>query len=148
ASGGKGRSRAAGPPEQAPAALAARPPSWLCPAARAGGPPAPDRAGPPRVWAPPGTPWQGLSQAGIVGRVDPAFQKPPVPSLPPVAPLSSPPLPHPAHPVQAALRLALERAGGAAASRWARGQSYGRGVDAGRRCWEACGRGGSAKRPL
>jgi hypothetical protein len=78
----------------------------------------------------------------------PAFQKPPVLSLPPVAPLSSPPLPHPAHPVQAALRLALGRAGGAAASCWARGQSYGRGVAAGRRCWGACGRGGSAKRPF
>jgi hypothetical protein len=63
ASGGKGRSRAA------PAALAARPPSWPCPAARAGGLPAPDRAGPPRGWAPPGTPWQGRRQAGSVGRV-------------------------------------------------------------------------------
>ena len=38
------------------------------PAARAGGLPAPDRAGPPRAWAPPGTPWQGLRQAGSVGR--------------------------------------------------------------------------------
>ena len=51
-------------------------------------------------------------------------------------------------PVQAALRLALGRAGGAAATRWARGQSYGRGVAAGRRCWGACGRGGNAKRPF
>ena len=57
------------PPRAAPAALAARPPSWPCPAARAGGLPAPDRAGPPRVWAPPGPPWQGLRQAGSVGRV-------------------------------------------------------------------------------
>ncbi len=78
----------------------------------------------------------------------PAFQKPPVPRLPPVAPLSSPPLPHPAPPVQAALRLALGRAGGAAATRWARGQSCGRGVAAGRWCWGACCRGGSAKRPF
>jgi hypothetical protein len=49
ASGGKGRSRAAVPPRAAPAALAARPPSWPCPAARAGGLLAPARAGPPRV---------------------------------------------------------------------------------------------------
>ena len=49
ARGGKGRSRAA------PSALAARP--------------APDRAGPPRGGAPPGTPWQGRRQAGSVGRV-------------------------------------------------------------------------------
>ena len=57
------------PPRAAPAALAARPPAWPCPAARAGGRPVPDRAGPPRGWAPPGTPWQGLRQAGGVGRV-------------------------------------------------------------------------------
>jgi hypothetical protein len=57
------------PPRAAPAALAARPPSWPCPAARAGGLLAPDRAGPPRGWAPPGPPWQGLRQAGSVGRV-------------------------------------------------------------------------------
>jgi hypothetical protein len=67
--GGKGRARAAVPPRAAPAALAARPPSWPCPAARAGGLPAPDRAGPPRGWAPPGPPWQGRRQAGSVGRV-------------------------------------------------------------------------------
>ena len=35
----------------------------------------------------------------------------------------------------AALRLALGRAGGAAAPRWARGQSYGRSVAASGRCW-------------
>jgi hypothetical protein len=29
----------------------------------------PARADPPRVWAPPGTPWQGRRQAGSVGRV-------------------------------------------------------------------------------
>ena len=63
ASGGTGRSRAAVPP-----ALAARPPSWPGPAARAGGLPAPARAGPPRAWALPGTPGQGLRQAGRVGR--------------------------------------------------------------------------------
>ena len=61
ARGGKGRSRAAVPPR--------RPSRAGGPAARAGGLPAPDRAGPPRVWAPPGPPWQGLRQAGSVGRV-------------------------------------------------------------------------------
>jgi hypothetical protein len=39
------------------------------PAARAGGLLAPARAGPPRVWAPPGPPWQGRRQAGSVERV-------------------------------------------------------------------------------
>jgi hypothetical protein len=34
-----------------------------------GGLPAPARAGPPRVGAPPGPPWQGRRQAGSVGRV-------------------------------------------------------------------------------
>src|SRR5262249_57876887 len=55
-------------PRAAPAALTARPPSWPCSAARAGGLLAPARAGPPRVWAPPGPPWQGLRQTGSVGR--------------------------------------------------------------------------------
>src|SRR5262249_24715931 len=67
ARGGKGRSRAAVPPPAAPGALAARPPSWPCPAVRAGGLRAPARAGPPRVGAPPGRPWPGLRQAGSVG---------------------------------------------------------------------------------
>jgi hypothetical protein len=46
------------------------PPSWPCPAARAGGLPAPARAGSPWVWAPPCPPWQGLRPAGVgwVGR--------------------------------------------------------------------------------
>jgi hypothetical protein len=57
------------PRRAAPAALAARPLAWPCPAARAGGLLAPARAGPPRVWAPPGPPWQGRRQAGSVGRV-------------------------------------------------------------------------------
>jgi len=62
ARGGKGRSRAAVPP-------APPQPRWR-PGRRPGrGLPAPDRAGPPRVWAPPGPPWQGLRPAGSVGRV-------------------------------------------------------------------------------
>ena len=55
-------------PPSRPSRAGTRPPSWPCPAARAGGLPAPDRAGPPRGWAPPGPPWQGLCQAGSVGR--------------------------------------------------------------------------------
>ena len=38
-------------------------PSWLCPAARACGLPAADRAGPPRAWGASGTPWPGMRQA-------------------------------------------------------------------------------------
>ena len=76
-----------------------------------------------------------------------AFQKPPRSRLCPLShPSQALPSPIPAPPIQAALRLALGRAGGAAATRWARGQSYDGGVAAGRRCWGACGRGGNAKR--
>ena len=39
-------------------------PSWPCPAARACGLPAADRAGPPRAWGASGPPWPGLRQAG------------------------------------------------------------------------------------
>jgi hypothetical protein len=82
------------------------------------------------------------------GESAPAFQKPLVPRLLPVAPLSRLPFPHPAPPVEGALRLALGRGGGAVAARGAREQSYGPGMAAGRRCWGACSRGGSAKRPF
>ena len=44
------------------------PPSWPCPAARTGGLPAADRAGPPRAWGASGTPWPGLRSVGRAGR--------------------------------------------------------------------------------